>query len=130
MQVASFLTRGWCEMTLPDDIGQAVGWLRDNVPGGTPAANPRAELIYLGPGEAEALMMDTLNNSRVVQCAFGPGAVWLDPDTRDEVGLYPRWILLRLAVLRGRDLTGMALTNMELAELTAFAHANGKRETW
>lgn len=118
-------------VTLPDEIGKAVEWLRGNVPGGTPAANPRTELIYLGPGEAEALMMDTMGRNRVVQCAFGPGAVWLDPDTRDETtGLYPRWILLRLAVLRGRDLSGMALTEQERAELTAFAKTNGKEEVW
>lgn len=92
------------------------------------AAPPPPERIYLRDGEMAALMRDANGpvNGRVVPCAFGGGQVWLDPRSADAQGQYPRWILLRLAVLRGLDLTGNALTPTERAELDVFAAAHGK----
>lgn len=87
-----------------------------------------AELIYLRDGEVEALMREAQGpgNGRAVQCGFGPGAVWLDPDTRDEQGMYPRWIVLRLAVLRGLSLPPADITAAEREELEAFAARHGR----
>ena len=92
------------------------------------AVQPRKKLIYLHDGELEALMRDAggPGNGRVVQCAFGFGAIWLDPATRDAQGRYPRWVVLRLAVLRGLSVAGEDLTEQEQAELTEFAAKHGR----
>jgi hypothetical protein len=91
------------------------------------ATDPR---IYLRDGEAEALTLSTLGlrdgRQRVVPLAFGPGAVWLDPQSVDEQGNYPRWIVARLGILRGLDITSMELTEDERVELEAFAAEHGR----
>lgn len=88
-------------------------------------------LIVLRDGEAEALMREARGpiNGRALACRFGPGGVWLDPASRDEHGNYPRWVVLRLAVLRALDLSGETISDEERVELVAFAAAHGREIT-
>jgi hypothetical protein len=89
---------------------------------------PLGERIYLAEGEMAALIREAQGplNGRTVPVAFGPGGgAWLDPRSRDAQGQYPRWILLRLAVLRGIDLSAEHMTDDERVELVGFAYDNG-----
>ncbi len=87
-----------------------------------PEARPR-QLIYLSDSEMSILMREANGpiNGRVVQCSFGPGRVWLDPASRDSGGNYPRWIVFRLAILRGSGLRIEEPTGKERTELIRFA---------
>lgn len=58
-------------------------------------------------------------------CA-GCGNAYLNPDSRDGVGAYPRWIVARLGILRDLDITSLNLTDDERVELAAFAAEHGK----
>lgn len=91
-----------------------------------------AERIVLHEGEMEALVLESgpHHGGRVVPCAFGGGQVWLDPRAKDEQGRYPRWILLRLAVMRGVKLSRADVSEAERVELAAFADANDRQIQW
>lgn len=54
------------------------------------------------------------------------GREFVAPEHRDALGLYPRWIVLRLAILRDLDITSENITDAERAELRAFAADHGK----
>lgn len=84
--------------------------------------------IYLREGELAALTREAhgADNGRVVPLAFGASGAWLSPAARDADGNYPRWIVLRLAVLRGLDLTSARISDAERDELSRFAAEHGK----
>lgn len=89
-------------------------------------------VIVLRDAEMAALMRESgpRHGGRVVQCAFGGGQAWLDPRTRDGHGNYPRWIVLRLAVMRGVPLSRADVSEAERVELAAFADANNRQIQW
>jgi len=86
--------------------------------------------IYLAEGETGILTREARRGPggmvRVLPLEFGPAGVWLDPQCCDEAGAYPRWIVLRLGVLRNLDITSMDITSQERVELVEFAAEHGR----
>lgn len=86
-----------------------------------PAAEP--ERIRVTEAETAILIRETgkPGSNRVVPLGFGPSGAWLVPGAD---GKYPRWIIVRLAWLRGHWQDGYAVDDAERAEVAAFAAAH------
>ncbi len=88
----------------------------------------RAEYLYVTAEEIAALITAArgMPGPPVVPLSGTGAGVCINPATRDKDGLYPRWMVLRLAVLRNLDITSMEITDGERVELLAFAAEHGK----
>ncbi len=83
------------------------------------------EVLYVDADEIAALLRSS-PRGRALLLHSTPGGMCIDPGTRDEQGRYPRWIVLRLGILRDLDITSMEITDGERVELLAFAAGHGK----
>ena len=89
-----------------------------------------SDRIYLSREEATALSRSAISGPdvgvRVLDLLTDDGRVCLHPDSRDALGQYPRWAVLRLGILRNLDITSTNITEEERPELLAFAAEHGK----